>query len=89
MSRDNSGNLFKNTYKEEGSKQPDYKGNVMINGVVMAVSGWVNNDKNGNPYFGLSFQTMDEVAKYSKETSNSSAKPEFEKGTSTNDNLPF
>ena len=86
--KDNSGNLFKNTFKEEGSKQPDYKGNVMVNGVVMSVSGWVNKDKNGNPYFGLSFQSMQEAAKYTKETSSATSKPEFQKSTNTND-MPF
>ena len=84
-SKNNSGNLFKNTFKEEGSKQPDYKGDVMIEGKMMKASMWVNKDKNGNPYFGLSFQTLDEVAKYSKEVTNSTPQPSFEK----TDALPF
>ena len=84
MTKDNSGNLFKNTFKEEGTKQPDYKGDVVINGAVMKASLWVNKDKNGNPYFGISFQSLEESAKYSKETSNTTPKPEFEK-----DELPF
>ena len=87
-SKDNSGNLFKNTFKEEGSKQPDFKGDVMVNGVVMSASMWVNKDRNNNPYFGVKFQSMDEVAKYSKENSNASTKPEFQKGTTTDD-MPF
>ena len=84
MTKDNSGNLFKNTFKEEGTKQPDYKGDVMIKGAVMKASLWVNKDKNGNPYFGISFQSLEESAKYSKETSNTTPNPEFEK-----DELPF
>ena len=87
--KNNSGNLFKNTYKEEGSKQPDYKGEVMINGVVMKASLWINKDKNGNPYFGLGFQSMDEAAKYSKANSNTTPEPTFEKPQASNDDLPF
>ena len=88
--KNNSGNLFKNTFKEEGSKQPDYKGDVMINGTVMKASLWVNKDKNGNPYFGLGFQSMDEAMKYSKANSDSTPKPEFSKPQSTkDDDLPF
>ena len=86
MSKDNSGNLFKNSFKEEGSKQPDYKGDVMVDGKVMKASMWVNKDKNGNPYFGLKFQSLDEVAKYSKETTNATPKPTFEQ---KGDELPF
>ena len=84
MTKDNSGNLFKNTFKEEGSKQPDYKGDVMVNGTIMKASMWVNKDKNGNPYFGIGFQSMEDVAKYSKKTSDATPKPEFEKN-----DLPF
>ncbi len=84
-SKNNSGNLFKNTFKEEGSKQPDFKGDVVVEGKVMKASMWVNKDKNGNRYFGISFQTLDEVAKYTKEVTNSTPKPEFEK----TDDIPF
>ena len=87
--KDNSGNLFKNTYKEEGSKQPDYKGEVMINGVVMKASLWVNKDKNGNPYFGLGFQSLEDVAKYSKANSNTTPEPTFEKPQTSDNDLPF
>ena len=83
-SKDNSGNLFKNTYKEEGSKQPDYKGDVMVNGQVMKVSMWVNKDKNGNSYFGLSFQSPEESAKYSKENSSATTPPTFD-----DNDIPF
>ena len=90
MSKDNSGNLFKNTFKEEGSKQPDYNGDVMVNGQVMKASMWVNKDKNGNTYFGIGFQSMDEAAKYSKANSDATPKPEYAKPqATTGDDLPF
>jgi uncharacterized protein (DUF736 family) len=88
MTKDNSGNLFKNTFKEEGTKQPDFKGDIMVGGNVMKASAWINKDKNGNHYIGLQFQSMDDVAKYSKKTSDATTPPEFEKQKATND-LPF
>lgn len=84
MTKDNSGNLFKNTFKEEGSKQPDFKGDIVVEGKVMKASAWINKDKNGNHYIGLQFQSMEDVAKYSKETSSSTPKPQFDKN-----DLPF
>ena len=51
---------------------------------------WVNKDKNGNTYFGIGFQSMDEVAKYSKGTSNATPKPQYSKPQATSsDDLPF
>ena len=90
--KNNSGNLFKNSFKEEGSKQPDYKGEVMVDGVVMKASLWLNKDKNGQTYFGLGFQSMEDAAKYSKESSSATPKPEFDKPQATanaGDDLPF
>ena len=93
-SKDNSGNLFKNTFKEEGTKQPDYKGEVMINGTVMKASLWLNKDKNGKTYFGLGFQSMEEAAKYSKANSTTTAPPTFAESQATppapaDEDIPF
>ena len=46
-SYDNSGVLFKNREKEEGSRKPDYTGNITINGEEMRLSAWLKNGKNG------------------------------------------
>ena len=51
----NSGALFKNDRKTEGSKQPDYKGNCNVNGKDMEVSAWAKEGRNGF-FFSLSFQ---------------------------------
>lgn len=45
-------NVFKNTRKEEGSKQPDYWGKVMIDGVEKRVSLWLNKSQAGTTYMG-------------------------------------
>ena len=39
--------LFSNTYKEEGSKQPDYKGKGKLeDGTDIELAGWRKQDKN-------------------------------------------
>lgn len=58
--KDNSGSLFKND-KKTTDKHPDRKGSAMIDGVQYWVSGWVRQDKSGNPWMSLSFQRKDQV----------------------------
>ena len=36
----NSGVLFKNDKKAEGSKQPDYNGNAEVNGKKVEIAAW-------------------------------------------------
>lgn len=54
--RDNSGALFRNERKTEGSKQPDYNGTATVNGKKMKISAWVKESKAGKKYFSFSFQ---------------------------------
>jgi hypothetical protein len=60
--KDNSGSLFKNDRKTT-ERQPDRKGSAMIDGVNYWVSGWVKQDKNGNPWMSLSFEAKDGAQK--------------------------
>lgn len=63
MSYDNSdrGVLFKNTRKEPGSKQPDYRGNGNFNGQDFKISGWIQTPKNGGDKFiSFKFEPADE-----------------------------
>lgn len=60
--RDNSGSLFKND-KKDGDKHPDRKGSAMIGGVHYWVSGWVKQDRNGNPWMSLSFQPKEQATR--------------------------
>ena len=57
--RDNSGSLFKND-KKDSDKHPDRKGSAMIGGVHYWVSGWVKQDRNGQPWMSLSFQPKEQ-----------------------------
>lgn len=42
--------VFKNTNKEEGSRQPDYWGKTLIDGVEKRVSLWLETSQAGNSY---------------------------------------
>jgi len=59
--KDNSGALFKND-KKETDKHPDYTGTVVINGVDMWVSAWVNTAETGRKYMSLNFQKKESPA---------------------------
>ena len=60
---DNSNQLvvFPNSYKEEGSKQPDYKGEGEFEGVKIKVSGWKNTSQNGKVYLKLRLERVEDV----------------------------
>lgn len=75
--KNNSGVAFKNNYKERET-QPDFKGNVIVNGTPMDVAMWVKKDKNGNDYFSFSFSEP-----YVKKDEPQSAP------STSNDDLPF
>ena len=57
--KEGSGALFKNGKKEEGSKQPDYRGDAMIGGVVYEIAGWIKNTGKG-PFLSLNIKPKDE-----------------------------
>tara|TARA_R100000231_G_scaffold34318_1_gene30283 strand:- start:4238 stop:4450 length:213 start_codon:yes stop_codon:yes gene_type:complete len=59
--KDQSFKLWKNKYKKDGDKKPDYTGNGMFNGSTKDVALWINKDKNGNRY--LSGQLNEPKAK--------------------------
>jgi hypothetical protein len=56
--KENKGQLFKNDRKREGKQDADYRGKINIEGKVFWLNGWINEDKNGNKYFGLSVQPV-------------------------------
>ena len=54
--KDQTFKLWKNDYKKEGDKKPDYTGSGLINGEDKQISMWINEDKNGKRYLSGSIQ---------------------------------
>ena len=51
----NRGALFKNDRKEKET-QPDYRGDINVNGSEMWISAWLKTSKDGKTYMSLSVQ---------------------------------
>jgi uncharacterized protein (DUF736 family) len=49
----NSGRLFKNDKKPEGSNQPDYRGEINVDGTEKQLAAWIRTSKNGLIYMSL------------------------------------
>ena len=91
MNKDNSGALFKEEEKKS-EKHPDYKGNCLVNGQKMYIAAWINESQSGKKYMSLSFSAPSTDAKYKKENSSASAKPEFSEPNASvgvDNDLPF
>ena len=56
--RELSGSIFKNQRKDQPN-QPDYRGDCLINGVPMWVSGWIKETRAGDKFLSLAFSPKD------------------------------
>ena len=54
--KDGSFTLWKNKYKEDGDKKPDYTGNGMVKGKKQQFSLWINEDEKGDRYLSGQFK---------------------------------
>lgn len=79
--KEGSGALFKNNKKEEGSKQPDYRGDVLLGGVMYEIAGWIKNSGKG-PFLSLNVKPKDEQR-------GSTNKVRAEEPARDNDSIPF
>ena len=55
----NSGALFKNDKKQKDT-HPDRTGKLNVDGKDYYLSGWLKQDKNGNPYLSLSVKPVEQ-----------------------------
>lgn len=53
--KDNSGVLWKNSYKQT-ERQPDFKGDAIIDGKPKRISAWIKSKADGEKYFSLSIE---------------------------------
>jgi hypothetical protein len=60
--KDMTGSLFPNKDKKTDN-HPDRNGSAKIEGVEYWVSGWVKQDKNGQPWLSMAFKRKDQPAK--------------------------
>ena len=58
---DNSGALSRNDHKQEGTKQPDYRGQCRVAGRPYEIAGWVSTSQDGAKYLSLKFQPPRDV----------------------------
>ena len=61
--REGSGSLFRNTKKEEGSSQPDMRGDVLIGGVLHEVAAWSKVSDTAGKWLSLSIKPKQEQQK--------------------------
>ena len=58
--REGSGSLFTNHKKEEGSSQPDYRGDAMVGGVLVGIAGWKKQSGSGQTFLSLNIKPKQE-----------------------------
>ena len=73
----NSGALFKNNRKEQGSNQPDMTGVLNVEGKDYRVSAWSNESKSGTKYFSMKVSEKQEISAESKESTREADKVPF------------
>jgi len=76
--KDNSLNLFTNKFKKDGSREPDFTGDALVDGREWKASGWKNKDKNGNTYLGIQFKSPQDSAKRFPQAQRASGSDPFE-----------
>lgn len=79
---DNSGGLFKNQHKTT-EKQPDYKGDALINGQKKQISAWINTSAKGLKYLSLKFEEPREENEFKNQVKTEPLPP------IVNNDLPF
>ena len=60
ISKPNRGALFRNKNKREGHNDPDYKGEVHVEGIEYWVNSWIQEGKSGK-YMSMSLRKKDDM----------------------------
>ena len=83
--REGSGSLFTNHKKEEGSSQPDYRGDAMVGGVLVEIAGW-KKQGNGGTFLSLNIKPKQEQRPQQEEPKPQAIGSKFD---ALEDDLPF
>lgn len=78
--KDNSGALFRNDKKVPGSNQPDYTGNITINGERKRLAAWVKESQAGNKFMSINVSDF---------TNEQAAPKPAQQPAQDDDDLPF
>lgn len=78
--KDNSGVLFRNDKKVAGSNQPDYTGNITINGERKRLAAWVKESQAGNKFMSINVSDF---------TNEQTAPKPAQQPAQEDDDLPF
>ena len=65
--KENTGSIFKNDYKKDNPKAPDYKGKCNIDGKDLEMAMWLSETKKGTKYFSVRFSEAWEQPEAKKE----------------------
>ena len=76
--RDNTYGLFVNMFKKDGDKQPDFRGDALIDGKEKKIAGWRKKDKNGNTFISGVFEDPQDSAKRFPQAQKASGSDPFE-----------
>ena len=82
--KDNSGALFAN-FKKEKETQPDFKGDVMIDGIKKTIAAWKKTTIGGAEYLSLSFGEFKEQ----EQTEHQESKANGYQPQQLDDDIPF
>lgn len=78
--------LFKNKKKEEGSKQPDYKGTMNIDGVEKEIAAWIRVSSKGEKFMS---GTIKEPFNKEKNKNNGNSATTHAQNTVDSEDIPF
>ena len=78
--KENSGALFRNDKKVAGSNQPDYTGNITINGERKRLAAWMKESQAGNKFMSIQISDF---------TNEQTAPKPAQQPAQEDDDLPF
>ena len=80
--KDGNGAIFKNTHKTQPN-QPDYRGDLMLNGITYEIASWLKDGKNGK-FMSISVKVKEDRPQQARPST-----PALDEFTEDGDLIPF